>query len=97
VRITSPAHPIQPTTAEHIDAAGDAADASGIASIAWKATAGANIEASGAGSGTTQWTAASIPLRIGNNRIVVTATSGAGATNQDAVDVVRAPIVLPPE
>jgi hypothetical protein len=89
VRILTPAHPIQATSAATTDIAGDAADQSGIAAVNWTVNSGTKQEASGAATGTTQWAAAGIPLRVGTNRVIVTATSTAGAENQDAVDIVR--------
>lgn len=70
-------------TSPFITLAGTAADASGIASVSWVSDRGV----SGAASGTTDWSAAGIPLFPGANTITVRATDTTGSSGIDVITV----------
>ena len=84
ITITSPtANPTFTSDASSITLAGTAADDGGIVSVTWVNNRGG----SGAASGTTNWTAAGIPLAGGANVIAVTATDNTGNATTDTLTV----------
>ena len=84
ITITSPtANPTFTSDASSITLAGTAADDGGIVSVTWVNNRGG----SGAASGTTNWTAAGIPLAGGANVIAVTATDDTGNATTDTLTV----------
>jgi hypothetical protein len=64
---------------------GTAADAFGVAQVAWSNSRGG----SGVATGTTSWTVAGIPLQPGSNIITITARDSAGLVGSDTVTVTR--------
>jgi hypothetical protein len=84
ISISSPAGTIFTTTAATIDVRGKASDNVGVAKVTWQTPS-----ASGTATGTTSWTAASIPLLVGNNNIIVRAYDAAGNTSWRSVLVIR--------
>ena len=91
-----PGHSITATPDATIDVAGIASDRDRIASVAWRAIAGTHTEASGAaataaygGSPTDRAWSCTVPLMLGHNVITITATTLAGGTGSDTVDVER--------
>jgi hypothetical protein len=85
LRITNPAFTVVATSAASITFRGSAADNVGVAAVNWSTSSGA----SGKASGTSDWTAAEIPLLSGNNTVTVRALDAAGNSTWRAVTVVR--------
>ncbi len=84
ITITSPtANPTFTSDASSITLAGTAVDDGSIVSVTWVNNRGG----SGAASGTTNWTAAGIPLAGGANVIAVTATDNTGNATTDTLTV----------
>jgi Ca2+-binding RTX toxin-like protein len=84
ITITSPtADPTFTSDASTITLAGTAADDTGIASVTWVNNRGG----AGTATGTTNWTAAGIPLIGGVNIIAVTATDLSGNSSTDTIAV----------
>ncbi len=84
ITITTPtADPTFTSDASTITLAGTATDDAGIASVTWVNDRGG----SGAATGTTNWTAAGIPLSGGVNVIAVTATDVSGNSSTDTLVV----------
>ena len=73
------------TTATTVNLSGTAADAVGVAQITWASNRGG----SGTATGTTAWTAASVPLLTGSNILTVTVRDTAGNTGTDTLTVTR--------
>ena len=70
---------------------GTASDAFGVTQVSWSTDKGA----SGVASGTTAWTATSIPLEVGATVITVTARDAAGLVGTDVLTVTRTDGVAP--
>ena len=86
VNITSPTRSATYTTnAPALSLAGTAAHDVGIAGVAWSNSR----TGSGSCTGTTAWTAAGIPLKMGQNVIIITATSTPGSTATATLTVTR--------
>ncbi|MEO5822334.1 MAG: hypothetical protein ABIT71_17645 [Vicinamibacteraceae bacterium] len=84
ITITTPtANPTFTSDATAITLAGTATDDTGVVSVAWVNSRGG----SGAATGTTNWTAANIPLSGGVNIIAVTATDANGNASTDTLTV----------
>ena len=84
ITITTPtADPTFTSDASTITLAGTAADDGTVVSVAWASNRGF----SGAATGTTNWTAAGIPLFAGANIISVTATDNSGNATSDTLTV----------
>ena len=73
------------TVASTLAVGGTASDAVGVTQVAWVNAAGG----SGTATGTTSWSAASVPLILGANAITVTARDAAGNTSTDLLTVTR--------
>lgn len=84
IRITSPAASIVSTTADTITLNGTASDSNGVALVRWNNSTGMT----GNAIGTTFW-AIPLPLRIGNNNVVVRAYDAAGNSAWRSITVVR--------
>lgn len=87
IAITTPANrDVWPTSYTNVTFAGEASSEFAITSVAWR---NQNLGRSGAATGTTQWTAADIPLRAGvvaaagvtpaTNLVTITATAASGS------------------
>jgi large repetitive protein len=86
VTISMPTGPTAITSAASIALAGTATDATSITSVVWvNSTSGTNGTATGTGS----WSIASIPLAVGDNTIVVTATDATNHTGTAMIVVTR--------
>jgi hypothetical protein len=85
LKITSPTSATVLTSASTIKIAGTASDNTGVASVMWSTSAGA----SGTASGTSYWTAASVPLLVGTNVVIVRAYDAAGNSSWRSVTVTR--------
>lgn len=79
------------TNASTVDITGTASDAGGVASVTWTNTVAA---ASGTATGTTTWSQTAVPLVVGGNPIIATATDAAG--NQAIALVVVTRDITPP-
>ena len=84
ISISWPSGSVFNTTAATIDVKGTASDNVGVSKVTWQASAG-----SGTATGTTSWTAASIPLFVGDNTVVVRAYDAAGNMSWRSVLVIR--------
>ena len=73
------------TNSSTVAVSGTASDAFGVALVTWANSRGG----SGTASGTTGWTASSVPLQQGENVITVTARDSAGQTATDTLTVTR--------
>jgi hypothetical protein len=82
--ITYPSSTSLATTLASLTFTGTASDRSGVASVIWSTDSGG----AGTASGTTQWSAA-IPLLVGFNQVIVTATDTAGNVSWRSVVVNR--------
>lgn len=85
IAITSPAAAEVETSDATIDLAGTAKSSSPIDSVRWENDRGGQ----GTASGTESWTAANVPLVLGQNTITVTVTDETGASNSDSLMVTR--------
>lgn len=83
--IQKPAFTIVSTTAATITMAGTASDNVAVTEVKWTTSGGG----SGTATGTTSWTAESIPLLVGTNTVIVRAYDAAGNSAWRAVSVVR--------
>jgi hypothetical protein len=82
--ITSPVGSVVTTSAGVIDIKGTASDNAGVSRVTWQSAAG-----SGTATGTTNWTASSVPLLVGNNSIIVRAYDSGGNMSWRSVLVIR--------
>lgn len=90
VTFTNPPGPIFNTPTTPFTLTGTASDADGtVVLVTWTCTrCGTNgASSSGTASGTTNWTIANIPLRVGQQFITVTATDNLGAPSQRALTI----------
>jgi hypothetical protein len=84
ISIASPGGNLVTTIAATIDIKGSASDNLGVSKVSWQSNAG-----SGNATGTTSWTANSIPLLVGNNNIIVRAYDAAGNMSWRSLLVIR--------
>jgi hypothetical protein len=82
--ITYPSSTSLATTLSSLTFTGAASDRSGVASVTWSTDSGG----AGTASGTTQWSAA-IPLLVGLNQVIITATDTVGNVSWRSVVVNR--------
>jgi uncharacterized protein (TIGR03437 family) len=87
IAITTPNTPIVTTTASVISVGGTASDNIRVSSVTWRTDRGAT----GAATGTTTWTAASIPIATGSNVITFTAADSSGNINTAGLTVNATP------
>jgi hypothetical protein len=85
LKIVTPSFTILNTSASTVTFQGTASDNVGVSTVTWSNSSGR----SGAASGTSNWTAANVPLLVGNNTVTVRATDAAGNSSWRAVTVVR--------
>ncbi len=83
--VTSPASVTMQTTAQTIAVSGTASDNVAVAKVTWQSGG----IGSGTATGTTSWSAPSIPLLIGTNTIVLRAYDAAGNSSWRSLTVVR--------
>jgi hypothetical protein len=76
------------TELETLSLAGTASDDFGVVSVTWSNDRGGN----GTAGGTTNWSAADVPLLAGTNTITVTARDAAGNTATDTLSVTCTPV-----
>ena len=86
VAITSPGFTISSTSAATITVRGTAGDNVGVVRVTWQNSPGG---AHGVADGTTDWTAAGIPLTPGTNTLILRAFDAAGNTRWRSLTVVR--------
>ena len=71
---------------------GKASDDTGVKQVTWQNVRGG----SGTATGTTDWSAPSVPLQLGSNRIIITARDGSGNVGTASLTVIvdtRAPVI----
>ncbi|HET6630849.1 MAG TPA: Ig-like domain-containing protein [Woeseiaceae bacterium] len=85
VTITSPNADQIDTTDGTMNLSGTASSDAGVTSVAWTSDKGH----AGTASGTDSWTVDQVPLDLGANTIIVTATDGAGDTRSDTIVINR--------
>lgn len=83
--INSPASSISSSQSATITVRGTAADNVGVTSVTWSTSTGG----SGVATGTTNWTAADIPLRAGSNTVTIRAFDAARNSSWRTVMIVR--------
>jgi hypothetical protein len=85
ISITTPTGSMITTSAASLNLAGTAAGGTGIVKVTWQTSNGC----AGTATGTSHWTAASIPLLVGTNTVIVRAYDSTGAYAWAAMVVVR--------
>jgi hypothetical protein len=85
IAIASPGMSIVQTSQPTITVSGSASDNVGVVKVTWQNT----LAGSGAATGTTNWSAASIPLYHGTNTLVLRAYDAAGNSSWRSLTVVR--------
>ena len=83
--IASPSSTIYSTSAATVRITGTASDNVGVAAVTWTASGGR----SGVANGTTTWIIPSLPLRVGDNPIVIRVRDQAGNTSWRSLTITR--------